>query len=221
MTLTHLPTRFSDFRQSTFWLYLFGGGLRFSVGAADWAALYPQAHGRTRRMCVAQPVEALAQTLRVPHVSSGFRLYDCAPAGRCMPSRGDHESAEFLSAPSGDRHLRIASCCIYCPPLLDILPMYVMFLFLTPLVPFRGRARGMESRSRRQHADLAAGAVRPPRHRAQLGRSRHASADSPPGNRRLQSFRLADGLDRAACGWARAPRSTRCRCKWFRVGNWR
>ncbi|HYK49514.1 MAG TPA: OpgC domain-containing protein [Terriglobales bacterium] len=35
-----------------------------------------------------------------------------------------------------------AMLLLYCPPLLDILPMYIVFLFLTPLVLYVGQRRG-------------------------------------------------------------------------------
>ena len=52
MTLTHLPTHFSDLVNQPFRLRLLGGRLRFSLRAAGRPALYPSRRRRTEPACV-------------------------------------------------------------------------------------------------------------------------------------------------------------------------
>src|SRR5260370_10643191 len=74
---------------------------------------------------------------------------------------------------------------IYCPPLLDILPMYVIFLLITPFLLAIAVNRGMERHPAGQRVCLVACAVRPACVGSPCGRSRHYSAYSPAGHRLL------------------------------------
>ena len=101
---------------------------------------------------------------------------------------------------------------IYCPPLLDILPMYVIFLFLTPL------ALSVSARYGWRWVLAGSGLLWVA---AQLGlrelcaRRRgacDASADSAAGDGSVQPVCVAGGLgDRPVAGH---PRRWRARCRW-------
>ena len=74
---------------------------------------------------------------------------------------------------------------IYCPPLLDILPMYVIFLLITPFLLAIAAHRGWIGILLAQRFCLVACAVRPACVGSRCGRSRHNPADSATGDRLL------------------------------------
>lgn len=132
MTLTHLPTRFSDFVNQPLGFISSAEGFVF-VSALLVGRLY-------MREFVQDPTNVraklwkrslkiygyhLAMLLFAFTVVAGFAVHTHKGA---ILNLLDFYLAHPLVAIVGSVML------IYCPPLLDILPMYVTFLFFTPLV---------------------------------------------------------------------------------------
>lgn len=132
MTLTHLPTHLSDFVNSTMGFVSSAEGFifisAFLVGRIyirkaiqDGAAARRKLWKRTLKIYGYQlAMLALVFTIVAPlavhtHKAAIYNLLDFYIAHRVTAIIG-------------------SVLLLYCPPLLDILPMYVIFLFLTPLV---------------------------------------------------------------------------------------
>lgn len=132
MTLTHLPTRFSDLVNSPFGFVSSAEGFVFVsallVGRLTIRELMEDAPGVRMRLWKRSLkiygyhllMLALAFT-----IAAAFAVHTHKAA---ISNLLDFYLAHPLVAVVGSVLL------IYCPPLLDILPMYVTFLFFTPLV---------------------------------------------------------------------------------------
>lgn len=132
MTLTHLPTHFSDFMNNPF---------GFVSSAEGFVVISALLVGRlsirqTRENATGVRVRLWKRTLEIYgyHLVMLALAFTVAAAFAVQSHRAAISNllnfylAHPLTAIVGSVFL------IYCPPLLDILPMYVIFLFLTPLV---------------------------------------------------------------------------------------
>ena len=132
MTLTHLPTHFSDLVNSALWLRLLGGRLRFSLRTAGGQDLYsPGYAGRSRAACKLWRRSLKIYGYHLLMLTLAFTV----AAGLAVTT---HRTAIYNLLNFYIAHPFVAIVgsvlLIYCPPLLDILPMYVIFLAGTPLV---------------------------------------------------------------------------------------
>jgi len=131
MTLTHLPTRFSDFVNQPIGFVSSAEGFVFIsallVGRLSIQELM-QDESRARKKLWKRSLKIYAYHLimlaLVFTVAAAFAVHTHKAAL-------NHLLSFYLA------HPLVAVVCsvllIYCPPLLDILPMYVTFLFFTPL----------------------------------------------------------------------------------------
>jgi hypothetical protein len=132
MTLTHLPTRFSDFVNQPIGFVSAAEGFVF-ISALLVGRIYVRdsiedAPGmRARIWCRSLKIYGyhLAMLAFLFTVAAGFALHTHKAA---ISNLLTFYLAHPLVAIVGSVLL------LYCPPLLDILPMYVTFLFLTPLL---------------------------------------------------------------------------------------
>lgn len=132
MTLTHLPTHFSDFVNSPIGFVSSAEGFVF-VSAFLVGRLYIretfQNEGGVRLKLWRRSLEIygyhLAMLALAFTVAAAFAVHTHKAA---IYNLLDFYIAHPVPAAVGSVLL------LYCPPLLDILPMYVIFLFLTPLV---------------------------------------------------------------------------------------
>lgn len=132
MTLTHLPTRFSDFVNQPLGFVSSAEGFVF-ISALLVGRLY-------MREFVRDPTNVRAKLWKRSLKIYGYHLLMLLFAFTVVAGFAVHAHkaailnllnfylAHPLAAIAGSVLL------IYCPPLLDILPMYVTFLFLTPLL---------------------------------------------------------------------------------------
>src|SRR3984957_15375769 len=132
MTLTHLPTRFSDFVNQPIGFVSSAEGFVF-VSALLVGRLY-------MREWVADAQEGRRKLWKRSLTIYGYHLLMLALAFTVAASFAVHTHKTAITNLLNFylAHPAVAivgsMLLIYCPPLLDILPMYVTFLFLTPLV---------------------------------------------------------------------------------------
>lgn len=132
MTLTHLPTRYSDFVNQTFGFVSSAEGFVF-ISAVLVGRLYIRESIRdassVRSKLWKRSLKIYAYHLLMLAfaftVLAGFAVHAHKTA---LLNLLDFYFAHPLTAILGSVLL------LYCPPLLDILPMYVTFLFFTPLL---------------------------------------------------------------------------------------
>ncbi len=132
MTLTHMPTRFSDFVNQPLGFVSSAEGFVF-ISALLVGRLYI-------RDLVQNPVAARARLWKRSLKIYGYHMLMLALAFTVVAGFAVHTHKVALTnlfnfylahpvvAITGSVLL------LYCPPLLDILPMYVTFLFFTPIV---------------------------------------------------------------------------------------
>jgi hypothetical protein len=131
MTFTHMPTRFSDFVNQPFGFVSSAEGFVFLS-----ALLVSRVYLRDARKDETElRVKLWRRTLKI----YGYHLLMLAfafTAAAAFAAR-THRPALYNLLNFYLAHPVVAAIgsvlLIYCPPLLDILPMYVIFLFLTPL----------------------------------------------------------------------------------------
>jgi hypothetical protein len=132
MTITHLPTRFSDFVNQPLGFVSSAEGFVF-ISALLVGRLYI-------RGLVQDPSNARAQLWKRSLKIYGYHLIMLALAFTVVAQIAIHTHkaalTNLLNFYLAHPFVAIAGSVllIYCPPLLDILPMYVTFLFLTPIV---------------------------------------------------------------------------------------
>jgi hypothetical protein len=133
ITLTHLPTVLSTYVNQPFGFVsaaegfiflsaLFTGSIYFRLAQRDgYAAMRRKLSKRTLRLYLYHAfLLAFVFVVAVPIAASGTRP-------------GLHNLLDFYFNAGAQRALIDASVLVYRPPLLDILPMYIIFLALTPL----------------------------------------------------------------------------------------
>ncbi|MGA8109772.1 MAG: OpgC domain-containing protein [Acidobacteriaceae bacterium] len=131
MTLTHLPTRLSDFVNQPFGYISSAEGFVF-LSALLIGRLY------IRKM-MADPVGVRAHLWKRSLKLYAYHLFLLAFAFTIAASWAVHAHraaiTNLLTFYLNHPGVAVAGSVflLYCPPLFDILPMYVMFLFLTPL----------------------------------------------------------------------------------------
>lgn len=132
MTVTHLPTRFSDFVNQPFGFVSSAEGFVF-ISALLVGRLY-------MRDLVLNPANVRAKLWKRSLKIYGYHLLMLAFAFTVIAAIAIHTHKAALTNLL-DFYLAHPLVAIvgsvlllYCPPLLDILPMYVVFLFFTPLV---------------------------------------------------------------------------------------
>jgi hypothetical protein len=123
---------------------------------------------------------------------------------------------------------------LYNPPLLDILPMYVLFMILSPLLLLHASRHGWERDRDRQRAGLAGRAVRPQPSRLRRARPLHGDAGTVSRDRRVRDAGLAVHVGGRALGRLVARRGTagttgsvsdlgrcasRCSTRWFTLSG--
>lgn len=132
MTLTHLPTRFSDFVNQPIGFISSAEGFVF-ISALLVGRLYI-------REFVQDPANARAKLWKRSLKIYGYHVAMLAFAFTIVAAYAVHTHKAalvnlldfYLARPKAA--IVGSLLLIYCPPLLDILPMYVAFLFLTPMV---------------------------------------------------------------------------------------
>ncbi|HKO13769.1 MAG TPA: OpgC domain-containing protein, partial [Acidobacteriaceae bacterium] len=132
MTLTHLPTRFSNLVNEPF---------GFISSAEGFVFLSAMLIGRLYiRKMMADPAGVRAHMWKRSLKLYAYHMFLLAFAFTVAASWAVHAHRiaitnllNFYLNHPGTAILGSA-LLIYCPPLFDILPMYVMFLFLTPLL---------------------------------------------------------------------------------------
>jgi hypothetical protein len=132
MTLTHLPTRFSDFVNQPIGFVSSAEGFVF-VSALLIGRLYI-------REFVQDPANARSKLWKRSLKIYGYHLLMLAFAFTVVASFAVHTHKAallnlldfYLARPKAA--IVGSLLLIYCPPLLDILPMYVTFLVATPMV---------------------------------------------------------------------------------------
>jgi hypothetical protein len=132
MTLTHLPTRFADFVNQPFGFVSSAEGFVF-ISALLVGRLYI-------RDLVQNPANVRARLWKRSLKIYGYHLLMLALAFTVVAGFAVHTHKAALTnlltfylAHPGEAILG-SVLLLYCPPLLDILPMYVTFLFFTPVV---------------------------------------------------------------------------------------
>jgi hypothetical protein len=132
MTLTHLPTRFSDFVNQP---------IGFVSSAEGFVFLSALLVGRLYiRELIADPARARMKLWRRSLKIYGYHLLMLVFAFTVAAEVAihTHRAALMNLLDFYLAHPMVAivgsALLIYCPPLLDILPMYVTFLFFTPLL---------------------------------------------------------------------------------------
>ncbi len=132
MTLTHLPTRFSDFVNDTFGYVSSAEGFVF-ISALLVGRIYMRRLVEDRTGVRAQ---LWKRSLRI----YGYHLLMLVVAFTVAGTFAvlTHRAAIYNLLNFYIAHPFVAAVgsvlLLYCPPLLDILPMYIIFLFLTPLL---------------------------------------------------------------------------------------
>lgn len=132
MTLTHLPTRFSDFVNQPIGFVSSAEGFVF-ISALLVGRLYI-------REFVQDPSNARSRLWKRSFKIYGYHVATLAFAFTIVAAYAVHTHKAalvnllnfYLARPKAA--IVGSLLLIYCPPLLDILPMYVAFLFLTPMV---------------------------------------------------------------------------------------
>jgi hypothetical protein len=132
MTLTHLPTRFSDFVNQPIGFVSSAEGFVF-ISALLVGRLYI-------REFVLDPVNVRAKLWKRSFKIYGYHLMMLAFAFTVVAAFAVHTHKAalvnllnfYLAHPM--TAIVGSVLLLYCPPLLDILPMYVTFLFFTPMV---------------------------------------------------------------------------------------
>lgn len=131
MTLTHLPTRFSDFVNQPFGFISSAEGFVF-LSALLIGRLYI-------RKSMEDPAGVRAHMWKRSLKLYAYHMFLLAFAFTVAASWAVHAHraaiTNLLNFYLNHPGVAIAGSVllIYCPPLFDILPMYVLFLFLTPL----------------------------------------------------------------------------------------
>jgi hypothetical protein len=132
MTLTHLPTRFADFVNQPLGFVSSAEGFVF-ISALLVGRLYI-------RDLVQNPANVRARLWKRSFKIYGYHLLMLALAFTVVAGFAVHTHKAALTnlltfylAHPGTAILG-SVLLLYCPPLLDILPMYVTFLFFTPVV---------------------------------------------------------------------------------------
>src|SRR5471032_848032 len=130
MTLTHLPTRFADFVNQPLGFVSSAEGFVF-ISALLVGRLYI-------RDLVQNPANVRAKLWKRSFKIYGYHLLMLALAFTVVAGFAVHSNKValtnllnfYLVHPVVD--IAGSVLLLYCPPLLDILPMYVTFLFFTP-----------------------------------------------------------------------------------------
>ncbi|MFP5230600.1 MAG: OpgC domain-containing protein [Acidobacteriota bacterium] len=131
MTLTHLPTQFSNLVNEPFGFFSSAEGFVF-LSAILIGRLYI-------RKSMEDPVGVRSHMWRRSFKLYGYHLFLLALAFTVAASWAVHHHRAAITNLLNFylNHPAVAITgsifLIYCPPLLDILPLYVLFLFLTPL----------------------------------------------------------------------------------------
>lgn len=132
MTLTHLPTHFSDFVNDTFGYVSSAEGFVF-LSALLVGRIY-------MRRLVQDETGVRAQLWKRSLKIYGYHLLMLVLAFTVAAEFAvkTHHAAIYNLLNFYIAHPFVAGIgsvlLLYCPPLLDILPMYIIFLFLTPLL---------------------------------------------------------------------------------------
>jgi len=142
ITFTHLPTVLSTYFNQPFGFVsaaegfiflsaLFTGRIYFRVAERDgYGAMHRKLSMRTARLYLYHILLlGFAFLVAVPIAASGTRP-------------GLHNLLDFYFDAGGHRAAIDGALLVYRPPLLDILPMYIIFLGLTPLALSAGRKFG-------------------------------------------------------------------------------
>src|ERR1700729_2439294 len=131
MTLTHLPTRYSDFVNQPFGYISSAEGFVF-MSALLIGRLYI-------RKLIEDPAHVWSRLWKRSFKIYAYHMFLLAFAFTIAASWAVHTHRAaitnllnfYLNHPG--TAIAGSVLLLYCPPLFDILPMYVMFLFLTPL----------------------------------------------------------------------------------------
>jgi hypothetical protein len=132
MTLTHLPTRFSDFVNQPIGFISSAEGFVF-ISALLVGRLYI-------REFVQDPANVRLKLWKRSFKIYGYHLVMLAFAFTVVAAYAEHTHKAalmnlldfYIARPKAA--IVGSVLLIYCPPLLDILPMYVTFLFFTPMI---------------------------------------------------------------------------------------
>ena len=132
MTLAHLPTHFSDFLNSPLGFVSSADGFIF-ISAFLVGRLYireaMQDESGVRRKLWRRTLKIYGYHL----MTLAFAFMVAAPYAAHTHKAALSNLLDFYLAHKGAA-ITGSVLLLYCPPLLDILPLYVVFLFLTPLI---------------------------------------------------------------------------------------
>ena len=203
MTLTHLPTRFSDYANQPLGFVSSAEGFVF-ISALLVGRLYIR---DSLENPASVRVKLWKRSLQIYayHLLMLALLSQWLPPTPCTPTRLRSTICSTFTSPHPFVAIVGSVFLIYCPPLLDILPMYVMFLFLYASAALCLRAFWLEMDSCRQRPRLAAGPVRPARPGAQLDRAYH------PLQFLSRKPAPSISLPGRACGWSACGSGARIR----------
>jgi hypothetical protein len=199
MTLTHLPTRFSDFVNQP---------IGFVSAAEGFVFMSALLVGRIYMRDVVENAPGVRAKLWKRSLKIyGYHLLMLALLFTVAAAYALHTHKAALNHLLNFyfAHPLVAIVgsvlLLYCPPLLDILPMYVTFLFFTPMLLGAAVKYGWRWILAASAAVwlLAQFGLRDVV--AQLDCRGHAFADSTAGNGGLQPVRLAGGVDYGAVDW--------------------
>jgi hypothetical protein len=141
MTLTHLPTRFSSpFGQPFGYVSAAEGFVMLSAYMAGMVyTLRQRRHGDA-----AMQDAFLARAWKIYLCQAALLLFAFALVG-IAGLEGEHDAVKNLLSFYRERPLAAvfgAALLLYNPPLLDILPMYIVFMLVSPVLLLHGRRQG-------------------------------------------------------------------------------
>ena len=144
MTITHLPTWFSSHLGQPFGFVSAAEGFVFLsaylVGSVYMRTAHAHGYAAMRRAI-------WRRTLKVYVAHVGLLLFLLWLLVPIAIDRGAHSVTDLASFYLAHPHLAVVCGLLlaYNPPLLDILPMYVLFLLISPFVLEQGARRGWAS----------------------------------------------------------------------------
>ena len=145
ITFTHLPTVLSTYVNQPLGFFAATEGFIF-LSALFTGRIYFQ-HCRARRppRHVPQAVAANRAAVLLPVVAAGFAFFVEAPIAAHGNRPAVHNLLDYYFT-AGRTHAFVdAAFMIYRPPLLDILPIYIIFLALTPIALILASRLGWKS----------------------------------------------------------------------------
>src|SRR5213082_3162929 len=131
----HLP-------ESTCRLFCRHRGIYLPVGSIHWEDMLPPGAARRHRGNVPQRVDEGGAVVWLSTIIAGRRLRHRAPIAARGNRPAVHNLLNYYFIVGRPRAFIDAAVMFYRPPLLDILPIYIIFLALTPFAVLLGTKWG-------------------------------------------------------------------------------